>query len=204
MEAGLGPRRYGRHGNRGTHVRARVTPDYEGRPLGMPPELDTFPCMDGNVVTVEREIAAPAEKIFDLLANPAKHSVIDGSGTVKQARSSPSRLAKGATFGMSMRIGVPYAMVNTVVEFEEDRRIAWQPHLAGPLGRVVGGRVWRYQLEPTAQGTLVRESWDISRDPLRGFLKRGPMPKRTRENMEKTLERISKIVSSTAGAGGTD
>ena len=30
------------------------------------------------------------------------------------------------TFGMSMKMGVPYSMSNTVIEFEPDRRIAWQ------------------------------------------------------------------------------
>ena len=151
--------------------------------------------MNGNVVSVERKIAAPPQAIFDLLADPAKHSVIDGSGTVKEAKASASRLSQGATFGMSMRLGVPYSMVNTVVEFEDNRRIAWQPRMTGPLGRLIGGRVWRYELEQVDGGTLVRESWDISSDPLKFMLKRGPVPERTRDNMAKTLERIEDLVT---------
>ena len=46
-------------------------------------------------VTVERIIPAPAEKIFDLLADPAGHARIDGSGTVTAARSGGRRLANG-------------------------------------------------------------------------------------------------------------
>ena len=151
--------------------------------------------MNGNVVSVERKIAAPPEAIFDLLADPAKHSVIDGSGTVKKSKTSTGRLSKGATFGMSMHVGLRYSMINTVVEFEENRRIAWQPRMTGPLGRLVGGRVWRYELEHVDGGTLVRESWDISSDPLKFMLKRKPVPERTRENMAKTLERIDHLVT---------
>ena len=151
--------------------------------------------MNDNVVTVERKISAPPEAIFDLLADPAKHSLIDGSGTVKEAKTSPSRLSQGATFGMSMHLGLPYSMVNTVVEFEDNRRIAWQPRMTGPLGRLVGGRIWRYELEPIDGGTVVRESWDLSTDPLKFVLKRGPVPERTRENMAKTLERIEELVT---------
>ena len=65
---------------------------------------------------------------------------------------------------MSMKLGVPYTMSNTVIEFEQDRRIAWQTRLAGPLGRFIGGRIWRYELEETDGGTKVTESWDISQD----------------------------------------
>ena len=32
-------------------------------------------------VSVERTISAPADKIFDVLADPNQHAVIDGSGT---------------------------------------------------------------------------------------------------------------------------
>ena len=80
------------------------------------------------VETVERVIPAPPEKIFDLLADPDRHHDIDGSGTVREAKHSPGRLALGDTFGMSMKMGVPYSMVSTVIELDENRRIAWQTH----------------------------------------------------------------------------
>ncbi len=62
-------------------------------------------------------------------------------------------------------------MTNTVIEFEQDRRIAWQTVLAGPLGRFLGGRIWRYELEPVEGGTKVTESWDLSQDKQAFFLK---------------------------------
>jgi hypothetical protein len=39
--------------------------------------------MQGNVVTVERLIRASPEVIFTMLADPAKHSLFDGSGMLQ-------------------------------------------------------------------------------------------------------------------------
>ena len=152
--------------------------------------------MDGDVISVERVIPAAPGAIFDLLADPAKHAVIDGSGTVVEAKSdAPQRLTLGAKFGMSMKIGLPYSMVSTVVEFEENRRIAWQSRPPGRMGRITAGRIWRYELEPVDGGTRVRESWDVSQDKQRRLLKLGPIPAQHRTQMEKTLERIEEILT---------
>jgi hypothetical protein len=93
-----------------------------------------------------------------------------------------------------MRIGMRYGMTSTVIEYEENRRIAWQPRPAYPvIGPLLGGRIWRYELEPVPGGTRVRESWDISQE--RGkFMVRSAAAK-TREAMERTLERIEEIVA---------
>ena len=148
-----------------------------------------------DVVTVERVIPAPPEKIFDLIADPDRHRDIDGSGSVVGAKGGSQRLALGSKFGMSMRIGVPYSMVSTVIEFEENRRLAWQTRGPGRIGARVGGRIWRYELEPVDGGTLVRESWDVSTDHQGAFLKRGALPERTRRNMEATLRRIEELLT---------
>ncbi|HZT64580.1 MAG TPA: SRPBCC family protein [Acidimicrobiales bacterium] len=153
--------------------------------------------MEGDSVTVERVIPAPPEAIFRLLADASQHPRIDGSGTVKEAKQPPQALTLGSTFGMSMRQGVPYSVLNEVVEYEENRRIAWRPKAAmGFLSRIgPEGRVWRYELEPVGEGTRVRETWDISKDRAKGLLRRGRLPERTRASMEKTLERIEQLVT---------
>src|SRR4051794_13091620 len=68
-----------------------------------------------DVLTVERVIPAPPAAIFDLLADPSRHRDIDGSGTVREAHEGSRRLALGDTFGMSMKLGVPYSMASTVI-----------------------------------------------------------------------------------------
>lgn len=150
-----------------------------------------------DLVSAERVIHAPPERIFALLADPRRHPDIDGSGTVRAAKpGDPERLTLGARFGMSMRLGMPYSMMNTVTELEENRRIAWQTRAPGLLGRVVGGRIWRYELEPVDGGTRVRETWDISQDRQRLLLRAGG--RRTRRAIEQTLARIEQLVSSSA------
>ncbi len=153
--------------------------------------------MEGNVVTVERTIPAPPSAIFDLLTDASKHPDLDGSGTVRQVKAdAPERLTKGSTFGMSMHLGIGYSTANTVIEFEENRRIAWQTRPKGFLGSFLAGRIWRYELEPVEGGTLVRESWDISQDHQRPLLKFGGLPARTQAAMEKTLSRIEELTTS--------
>jgi hypothetical protein len=150
--------------------------------------------MDGNVITTEKVIRAAPEAIFALLADASRHPDIDGSGTVKQAKNdAPDRLSLGATFGMSMKLGIAYSMVNTVIEFEDNRRIAWQARPPGFIGRVAAGRIWRYVLEPVPEGTRVRESWDISEDHQRWMLRLGGLPQKTEDNMAKTLDRIAAL-----------
>ena len=155
--------------------------------------------MGETVVSVERVINAPAADIFAIVADASRHPEIDGSGSVRQLKpGAPERLALGSTFGMSMKLGVPYSMSNKVIEFEPDERIAWQTTFAGPLGRFIGGRIWRYEFEASGAGTLVRETWDITQDKQRFMLKAGPVGKQTKEAMTKTLERLAELTEHAA------
>ena len=125
-----------------------------------------------DMVSAERVIRAPATVIFDVIADPSRHAGFDGSGSVRSASvEAPARLFKGAVFVMEMKRSLPYGMANTVVEFEENRVIAWAPRFANGRARRFFGRIWRYELEPVEGGTLVRETWDVSRDRLRLFLR---------------------------------
>lgn len=147
--------------------------------------------MDSDTVSVERVIDASPARIFALLADAGKHQSFDGSGTVKGTKQDSRPLGLGATFGMSMKLGVAYKTVNTVIEYGQDARIARQTK---GLGGLVGGRIWRYELTPTDNGTLVRETWDVSQDKQAFFLKRTSIPAATKKNMTKTLDRIAQVV----------
>jgi uncharacterized protein YndB with AHSA1/START domain len=139
--------------------------------------------MSARQITSSRTVAAPADRIFDLLADPARHPELDGSGSVRSALpTGPGRLSLGARFGMRMRLGVPYTILNTVVEFEEDRLIAW---------RHFSGHRWRWRLADLGDGrTEVTETfdWSTARSPraieLLGF------PARNRRGIEATLDRL--------------
>jgi uncharacterized protein YndB with AHSA1/START domain len=149
-----------------------------------------------DVVSVERVIAAPADRIFDVLADPSRHHDIDGSGTVRDATDSPTRLSLGSQFGMRMHLGINYSMVNTIIDFDDGKCIAWQ---TGPgsdwQSRLFGGRIWRYELEPADGGTLVRESWDFSQEkgPIKYVLRNRRPQEHTRRAMETTLANIARL-----------
>jgi uncharacterized protein YndB with AHSA1/START domain len=159
-----------------------------------------------DVVTVERIIPAPPEIIFELLADPRGHRRIDGSDSVRDPKDAPPRLSLGSKFDMKMELGLRYTMTNEVIEFDEGRRIAWQPRPAARLARSFGGRIWRYELHPIDGGTLVRETWDISGE--RWLMARAGRfalgapgfrfmanPERARASMAATLERIEYLVT---------
>jgi uncharacterized protein YndB with AHSA1/START domain len=147
--------------------------------------------MSSDTITVERTIKAPPEAIFALVSDAGRHAEIDGSGTVKGTRRESRPLTLGSRFGMAMHMGVGYRTSNTVVEFEQDRRIAWQT--TGMKG-LVGGRIWRYELEPTKGGTTVRETWDVSQDRQKFLLKRSRMAPAAKVGMRRTLERIAETL----------
>ena len=162
------------------------------------PEGSEVRASEAELTSVERVIPAPRERIFVLLADPSRHREIDGSGSVRRAREGSQRLALGTKFVMSMRLGIPYSTVSEVVEFEENRRIAWQTYSTIPwLARWGGGRIWRYELEPVEGGTLVRETWDISHEvnAAKGNLANERTRRYMTTNMEKTLLRIEQVTA---------
>jgi uncharacterized protein YndB with AHSA1/START domain len=130
-------------------------------------------------------MAAPPATIFDLLADPRKHSLFDGSGTVTGVKDAPVRLALGSTFSMDMKMKLGYVTRNRVVVFEENRSIAWH-HVAR--------FIWRYDLEEVEGGTNVTESFDYNR-PWGFAIEWFKFPDRNRVAMDATLERLEAIVT---------
>jgi uncharacterized protein YndB with AHSA1/START domain len=141
--------------------------------------------MSSQQVSASVVVAAPAEEIFALLADPAKHPELDGSGTVRASRSSgPRRLELGSRFGMDMRIGLPYRIQNTVVEFEENRLIAW---------RHFNGHRWRWELRDLGDGrTEVTETFDYSTARFPFVVELLGFPARNRAGIDATLHRLVK------------
>lgn len=140
-----------------------------------------------KVVARSTVVPAPPGEIFEILADPRRHGEIDGSGSVRDAFiDAPERLFLGAQFGMRMKIVVPYSMKNTVVEFEENRRIGW---------RHVGGHVWRYILEPVDGGTRVTEEFDWSTNRAPIMLKVMRAKENNAASIEKTLGNLVEMFS---------
>ncbi|KLL11817.1 MULTISPECIES: SRPBCC family protein [Protofrankia] len=139
-------------------------------------------------IAATRTIPATAEQIFGLLADPAQHPVIDGSGTVRAVRPGGARrLTLGSKFGMDMRMGVPYRIENTVVEFEENRLITWRHFF---------GHRWRWLLTPLPDGrTEVTETFDWSTARIPWLIDVSPFLRKNRAGIEKSLERLAGLFS---------
>ncbi len=135
-------------------------------------------------VTASVVVAAPPAEVFALLSDPRRHHEFDGSGTVRQAVSGPEKLALGDRFGMDMKIKVGYRVTNEVVEFEQDRLIAWcHPAKAR----------WRYELEPEGTGTRITETFDYAGSPVRWGVALMKMPQQNATSIRDTLRKLQEI-----------
>jgi hypothetical protein len=137
------------------------------------------------------------------LANPLRHPEFDGSGSLRGAGSAAVISAVGDVFVMKMyfpHLG-DYEMNNHVVEYEQDRRIGWEPEAgcghpdAGPDGSEPArwGHRWSYQLTPDGpDATVVTEIYDCSRAPEedRAEMDNGNI---WAEAMAETLERLDAL-----------
>src|SRR5579859_3870593 len=101
------------------------------------------------------EVAAAADEIFTLVADPRRHHELDGSGTVVSTIDGPERLSADAKFSVRMKqYGVPYRITSKVTDFADGRVVEWQHPL---------GHRWRWELTPLSdQATLVTETFDYS------------------------------------------
>jgi len=131
---------------------------------------------DYEPVKVSRRIPAPPSRIFAILADPTKHTELDGSGMLRGALTKSLVTGVGDVFIMRMffsELG-DYEMNNHVVEFEPNRLIAWEPEAgrghpdAGPPGSPENrwGHRWIFELTPEGpDATIVTETYDCSRAP---------------------------------------
>jgi hypothetical protein len=166
------------------------------RPSARPNTMTEQTC---KPVSVSRTISAPADKLFGILADPARHPHIDGSGMVLEPSSGAVLTGVGDVFTMKMHndeMGY-YEMANTVVQYELNRRIGWEPALHAASREQdqagigdPGAHLWAYELVPVDGGvTLVTETFDCSRSPewLRKAVRCG---ERWTGSMTRTLEKL--------------
>ena len=127
--------------------------------------------MAGDSVSATSVIGASAEAIFAVLADPARHAAIDGTGWVCETLDSTPLRAAGQIFRMSMYYpnhpDGHYQMANRVEKFDPPNTISWEPGYDADDGALrFGGWTWRYDLTPAGPSkTTVTLSYDWSAVP---------------------------------------
>jgi uncharacterized protein YndB with AHSA1/START domain len=141
-----------------------------------------------KVTSASRDVAAPADAIFELIADPAQQPRWDANDNLAEAEAGQRVRAVGDVFAMSLTQGE--VRENHVVEFDEGRLIAWKP--AEP-GRTPPGHLWRWQLEPVdASHTRVTHTYDWSRLTDE---KRMPRARATTtDRLQASMDRLAAIV----------
>ena len=140
-----------------------------------------------KVVSASREIAAQADKIFELIADPSLQPQWDGNDNLAEARTGQRVRAVGDVFTMTLTIGS--VRENHVVEFDEGRLIAWRP---SEQGKEPPGHLWRWQLEPVDDTrTLVTHiyDWSLLTDETRLPRARAT----TADKLQASIERLAEL-----------
>lgn len=113
---------------------------------------------ESRIVSAERIIHAAPATIFELIADPSLQPSWDGNDNLAEAAPGQRVRAIGDVFVTTVTNGT--GRENEIVEFEEGRRIAWR---TAPIGEPQPGQLWRWELSPAAEGTLVRHTYDWTR-----------------------------------------
>jgi uncharacterized protein YndB with AHSA1/START domain len=144
-------------------------------------------------------IKAPAETVFELLADPSTHAAIDGTGWVRESLDGKRLTESGQIFRMAMyhenHPDKNYEMANRVEVFDPPRAIAWQPGQGDDDANLeFGGWFWRYDLEPVGPSqTEVVLTYDWSRVPpfLREHI---GFPPFDRQHLDNSLKHLAELV----------
>jgi uncharacterized protein YndB with AHSA1/START domain len=113
---------------------------------------------DARVVSASIDVAAPATRIFELIADPSLQPQWDGNDNLASADAGQRVHGVGNVFLTTITMGA--VRENHVVEFEEGRRIAWRP---SEPGSPPPGHLWRWELHALDDThTRVTQTYDWS------------------------------------------
>jgi uncharacterized protein YndB with AHSA1/START domain len=142
---------------------------------------------DPRVVSASREIAAEAEQIFELIAEPTQQPRWDGNDNLSEAPPGQRVRAVGDVFTMTTTTGK--VRENHIVEFDEGHLIAWRP---SEPGQEPPGHLWRWELEPIdSSRTLVTHTYDWTRLTDEGRIPRAKAT--TADRLQASLDRLAAL-----------
>lgn len=136
-----------------------------------------------DTVSATAVVEASPSEVFAFIRRPTNHAEISGDHSVRGPLTGPEELGPEGRFGMKMKVGVPYRIKSKVVEFDEDRVIAWC-HLSGHR--------WRWEFEPTDDGkTRLTETFDLSTAKIPFMLRVMGYPKGHLSNVANSVANVA-------------
>ncbi len=146
-------------------------------------------------------IDAPAEVIFAVLADPAQHAAIDGTGWVRESLDGQALTAAGQNFRIAMyhenHPDGDYQLVNLVRAFDPPHAISWEPGQDSGDGTLAfGGWTWRYDLAPAGPSktkVTLTYDWSAVPDSTREYLQFPPFPP---AHLDNSLSHLAELATS--------
>lgn len=156
--------------------------------------------MADESISATTVIDAPADVVFAVLADPARHAAIDGTGWVRESLDGQQLTAAGQTFRMAMyhekHPDGGYQMVNRVQAFDPPTAISWEPGQdTGDGGLRFGGWTWRYDLDPAGPSTTrvtLTYDWSAVPDSIREHLHFPPFPP---DHLDNSLSHLAQLAT---------
>lgn len=151
-----------------------------------------------ETMTSVHAVDAAAATVFDVLADPANHQAIDGTGWVRESLDGKRLTEVGQVFGMAMYHsnygGMDYEVANRVEVFEPPHTIAWLPGQRTEDGNLdFGGWTWRYDLKPlTDHRTEVTLTYDWSAVPP-AIREEIAFPPFDRQHLDNSLKHLAEL-----------
>jgi uncharacterized protein YndB with AHSA1/START domain len=157
--------------------------------------------MGSDQMTATITIDAEPEVVFAVLADPAAHQEIDGTGWVRMPVDVEPLREEGQVFRMAMyhenHPDKDYEIANRVVALDPPRVIAWKPGTESPdTGQVEpGGWLWRYDLEAAGDSqTTVRLTydWSATSPKVREIIEFPPFPQ---DHLDRSLQHLADLAT---------
>jgi uncharacterized protein YndB with AHSA1/START domain len=151
-----------------------------------------------------RVLAAPINAVFDVLADPARHAVIDGTGRVRDNLDREPLTAPGQVFRMAMyhpeHPDGDYLTANRVQVLEPPHAISWQTgYDAGDGALCFDGWFWRYDLEPAGPSSTIvtlTYDWSATSEATRELIGFPPFPP---QHLDDSLAHLAGLIPRTCG-----
>ncbi len=144
-----------------------------------------------KIASASRVVHAPAERIFELIADPSRQPEWDGNDNLGSAPPGQRVRAAGDVFTMTLTMGS--VRENHVVEFDEGRLIAWEP---SEVGMARPGHRWRWEVTALdEERSMVTHTYDWTNltDPGRYARARST----TSERLASSIDRLAALVEGT-------